>query len=86
MSSLENLIHAYTKNLDSYLKIETGNIYTIPFSQRKYEWRKQEVSRLFKDLTSLYETTVKKCICLTFLHFLRMIMGILEYLMVSKEL
>lgn len=69
MPNIDSLIHAYTRSLDGYLKIENGNIYTIPFSQRKYEWQKQQVARLFKDLTSLYDTDSNEIHMLNFFTF-----------------
>ena len=47
-------IEANEQTLNSYLQIngETGVLY-IPFSQRPYEWEKNQVMRLFNDLISL---------------------------------
>lgn len=55
MSELKDLIHAETKNLDSYLSLK-NQTYIVPFSQRDYEWGKAEVTRLFNDLTALYDS------------------------------
>ncbi|MCZ2139714.1 DUF262 domain-containing protein [Lactiplantibacillus plantarum] len=54
MVSYKELVHSETKKLSEYLKLESNNTFLIPFSQRSYEWGKPEVTRLFNDLTSLY--------------------------------
>ncbi|AYG38788.1 DUF262 domain-containing protein [Lactiplantibacillus pentosus] len=54
MASYKDLIHSETKKLGEYLKLESNNTFLIPFSQRNYEWGKTEVTRLFNDLSSLY--------------------------------
>lgn len=59
MRSYKNLVSSETKSLREYLKLENGNTFLIPFSQRNYEWGKTEVERLFNDLTSLYDEDQK---------------------------
>lgn len=41
-------------SLGDYLKI-TDEPYKIPFSQRKYEWKKKEINRLFQDFKHVYK-------------------------------
>lgn len=69
MSNVGDMINSYTKSLDEYLKIEPGVTYIIPFSQRNYEWRKQDVHRLFNDLISLYNTDSNDMHMLNFFTF-----------------
>ncbi|MGL5684980.1 MAG: DUF262 domain-containing protein, partial [Vagococcus fluvialis] len=45
-------LSAQTVTLKQYLSRDNGQ-YTIPFSQRPYEWGEAQVNRLFKDLTAL---------------------------------
>lgn len=48
----EQFLSAQTVTLKQYLSRDNGQ-YTIPFSQRPYEWGEAQVNRLFKDLTAL---------------------------------
>lgn len=52
---VKDLLKSETLSLGEYLTIEKGTFY-IPFSQRKYEWGKSEVTRLFNDLVGLYNS------------------------------
>lgn len=52
---VKDLLKSETLSLGEYLTIEKGTFY-IPFSQRKYEWGKPEVTRLFNDLVGLYNS------------------------------
>ncbi|KIH70675.1 DUF262 domain-containing protein [Salinicoccus roseus] len=47
-------IDAHEMKLRKYLQISEGTLH-IPFSQRPYEWEKDQVKRLFNDLTGLYD-------------------------------
>lgn len=47
-----DLLSSETLSLRQYLNLENG-IYTIPFSQRQYEWSRKEVTRLFNDLIAV---------------------------------
>lgn len=48
----EQFLSAQTVTLKQYLSRDNGQ-YTIPFSQRPYEWGEAQVNRLFKNLTAL---------------------------------
>ncbi|AKP67429.1 DUF262 domain-containing HNH endonuclease family protein [Companilactobacillus ginsenosidimutans] len=71
MANLEDLIQARTKSLDKYLQNDKDTNFLIPFSQRKYEWDKPEVRRLFNDLTSLYGLSNDEVHMLNFFTFSR---------------
>lgn len=47
------LLEADTKKLGYLLSLSYGTL-NIPYSQRPYEWEKEQVSRLFKDFYSVY--------------------------------
>lgn len=47
------LLEADTKKLEYLLNLSYGTLY-IPYSQRPYEWKKEQVLRLFNDLYAVY--------------------------------
>lgn len=47
------LLEADTKKLEYLLNLSYGTLY-IPFSQRPYEWKYEQVLRLFNDFYSIY--------------------------------
>ncbi|MTP73964.1 DUF262 domain-containing protein [Turicibacter sanguinis] len=47
------LLEADTKKLEYLLNLSYGTLY-IPYSQRPYEWRNEQVLRLFNDFYSIY--------------------------------
>ncbi|UOE58288.1 DUF262 domain-containing protein [Priestia filamentosa] len=47
------LLEADTKKLEYLLNLSYGTLY-IPYSQRPYEWKKEQVLRLFNDFYSVY--------------------------------
>ncbi|WP_300559799.1 DUF262 domain-containing protein [Companilactobacillus sp.] len=71
MYNYEDLIQAQTKNLGKYLQIDNDSIFIIPFSQRDYEWGKTEITRLFNDLTYLYQSSDDEIHMLNFFTFSR---------------
>ncbi|WP_042455592.1 DUF262 domain-containing protein [Neobacillus dielmonensis] len=49
------LLEADTKKLEYLLNLSYGTLY-IPYSQRPYEWKFQQVLRLFNDFHSIYKS------------------------------
>jgi len=47
------LLNPQEKTLNDYLQISSGKL-AIPFTQRPYTWEKDNILRLFDDLTSIY--------------------------------
>lgn len=47
------LLEAQTKNLEYLLNLSYGTLY-IPYSQRPYEWKKEQVLRLYNDYFSIF--------------------------------
>ena len=50
------LLEADTKKLEYLLNLSDGTLY-IPYSQRPYEWKSEQVLRLFNDFYSIYTNT-----------------------------
>lgn len=55
MNDLKSLLDSNTLKLGTYLDIKSGGVYEIPFSQRQYEWGKEEVNRILNDFIALFE-------------------------------
>lgn len=52
---IKNLVLSNTKTVQEYLLLD-GSTYKIPYAQRKYEWGKKQIQRLFDDVFSLYKS------------------------------
>lgn len=48
-----SILEANNKKLGEILNLAYGSLY-IPFNQRPYEWKTEQVSRLFKDFYAIF--------------------------------
>lgn len=54
VNDINNLVSTKPKTLKEYLSL-SNNVYKIPYSQRKFEWGKNQIQRLFYDAYRLYQ-------------------------------